>query len=85
MAKPHLPDNKALARECRDVKIDHVYIGSCTGGKLDDFIMAAKIMKGRKVAVRTLIVPATTRWKSMKIARPACACIKERECPWCRI
>jgi len=59
VAKPHLPDKKALARACRDVKGDQVYIGSCTGGKLDDFVMAAKIMKGRKVAVRTLIVPAT--------------------------
>jgi len=59
VAKPHLPDNKALARACRDVKVDQVYIGSCTGGKLEDFVMAAKIMKGRKVAVRTLIVPAT--------------------------
>ena len=59
VAKPHLPDNKALARACRDVKVTQVYIGSCTGGKLEDFVMAAKIMKGRKVAVRTLIVPAT--------------------------
>ncbi len=59
VAKPHLPDNKALARACREVKIDQVYIGSCTGGKLEDFVMAAKIMKGRKVAVRTLLVPAT--------------------------
>ncbi len=59
VARPHLPDNKALARDCRDVKIDQVYIGSCTGGKLDDFIMAAKVLKGRRVAIRTLIVPAT--------------------------
>ena len=59
VARPHLPDNKALARACRDVKVDQVYIGSCTGGKLEDFVMAAKIMKGRKVAVRTLLVPAT--------------------------
>lgn len=59
VARPHLPDRRALARECRDVKVTQVYIGSCTGGKLEDFIMAAKLMKGRKVAVRTLIVPAT--------------------------
>jgi 3-isopropylmalate/(R)-2-methylmalate dehydratase large subunit len=59
VAKPHLPDNKALACACRDVKVDQVYIGSCTGGKLEDFVMAAKIMKGRTVAIRTLIVPAT--------------------------
>jgi 3-isopropylmalate/(R)-2-methylmalate dehydratase large subunit len=59
VAKPHLPDNKALARDCRSVKIDQVYIGSCTGGKLEDFLMAAKLIKGRQVAVRTLLVPAT--------------------------
>ena len=59
VARPHLPDRRALARECRDVKVTQVYIGSCTGGKLEDFVMAAKLMKGRKVAVRTLIVPAT--------------------------
>lgn len=59
VARPHLPDNLALARECRDVEVDQVYIGSCTGGKLEDFIMAASIMKGHKVKTRTLIVPAT--------------------------
>lgn len=59
VAKPHLPDNKALVRECSKIKVDQVYIGSCTGGKLEDFAMAAKILKGRKVAVKTLIVPAT--------------------------
>jgi 3-isopropylmalate/(R)-2-methylmalate dehydratase large subunit len=59
VAKPHLPDNKALARACRDVKVTQVYIGSCTGGKLEDFIMAAQLLKGRKVAIKTLIVPAT--------------------------
>lgn len=59
VAKPHLPDNKALVRECSGIKVDQVYIGSCTGGKLEDFYMAAKIMQGREVGVRTLIVPAT--------------------------
>ncbi|KAK4405990.1 3-isopropylmalate dehydratase large subunit, chloroplastic [Sesamum angolense] len=42
-AKPHSPDNRALARECKDVKIDRVYIGSCTGGKTEDFMAAAKL------------------------------------------
>ena len=59
VAKPHLPDNKALARACRDVQVTQVYIGSCTGGKIEDFIMAAQLLKGRKVAIKTLIVPAT--------------------------
>jgi 3-isopropylmalate/(R)-2-methylmalate dehydratase large subunit len=59
VARPHLPDNTAPARACRDIKVGQVYIGSCTGGKLEDFVMAANIMKGRRVAVRTLLVPAT--------------------------
>lgn len=42
--QPHSPDNRALARECKDVKIDRVYIGSCTGGKTEDFMAAAKVL-----------------------------------------
>jgi 3-isopropylmalate/(R)-2-methylmalate dehydratase large subunit len=61
VAKPHSPDNKALARECRDVKIDRVYIGSCTGGKTSDFLHAAKILKGHQVKVPTYLVPATQK------------------------
>jgi len=60
VAKPHSPDNKALVRECSDVKIDRSYIGSCTGGKYTDFLAAANILNGKKVAVNTFIVPATT-------------------------
>jgi len=61
VAKPHSPDNRALARECRDVKTDRVYIGSCTGGKTSDFLSAARIIKGHKVKVPTYIVPATQK------------------------
>src|SRR5947208_327793 len=60
VAKPHSPDNRATARECRGIKLDRAYIGSCTGGKLNDFVAAATILKGRKVKADTYIVPATT-------------------------
>jgi 3-isopropylmalate/(R)-2-methylmalate dehydratase large subunit len=59
VAAPHLPSNYAPARARSDVRIDRVYIGSCTGGKLEDFFMAASILKGRKVAVETFLAPAT--------------------------
>ncbi|CAM9897667.1 unnamed protein product, partial [Sphacelaria rigidula] len=49
VAKPHSPDNKALAKDCRDTKIDRVYIGSCTGGKTEDFAAAARILQNKKV------------------------------------
>ncbi len=61
VAQPHSPDNRALARDCSDVKIDRVYIGSCTGGKTTDFFNVAQILKGRKVKVPTYIVPATQK------------------------
>jgi 3-isopropylmalate/(R)-2-methylmalate dehydratase large subunit len=59
VAEPHLPSNYAAARDRGTVKIDRVYIGSCTGGKISDFVMAARILKGQKVSVPTFLVPAT--------------------------
>ena len=59
VAEPHLPSNYAPARERTNVKLDRAYVGSCTGGKLSDFVMAARILKGRKVAIDTFLVPAT--------------------------
>ena len=61
VAKPHSPDNRELARNCRDVKIDRVYIGSCTGGKTSDFLHAAQLIKGHQVKVPTYLVPATQK------------------------
>ena len=59
VALAHSPDNYAAAKDCGDRKIDRAYIGSCTGGKISDFVMAATILNGRKVAVPTFLVPAT--------------------------
>ena len=59
VAMPHSPDNVSPAAEREDVSVDRVYIGSCTGGKTEDFIAAARVLKGRKVCVDTFLVPAT--------------------------
>jgi 3-isopropylmalate/(R)-2-methylmalate dehydratase large subunit len=61
VAKPYSPGNVSSARELSDVEVNRVYIGSCTGGKITDLRMAASILKGRKVKVRTEIVPATQK------------------------
>jgi 3-isopropylmalate/(R)-2-methylmalate dehydratase large subunit len=60
VAKPHSPDNKDTAHNCRDVKLDRAYIGSCTGGKITDMIFAANILKGNRVKIPTYVVPGST-------------------------
>ncbi len=58
---PHLPENTKTIDEVGDIKIDQVVIGSCTNGRMDDMRVAAKVLKGRKVAdhVRCIVIPAT--------------------------
>lgn len=53
------PGNRALARQCGDAQLDRAYIGSCTGGKLSDFLACTNIVRGRRVAIDTFGVPAT--------------------------
>jgi 3-isopropylmalate/(R)-2-methylmalate dehydratase large subunit len=60
VAKPHSPDNKAKVSEVAGTKLDRAYIGSCTGGKITDFVAAAQTMYGEKVKIDTFVVPATT-------------------------
>jgi 3-isopropylmalate/(R)-2-methylmalate dehydratase large subunit len=70
VAKPHSPDNMARVSEVAGTKLDRAYIGSCTGGKLSDFVAAAFVLHGEKVAIDTFIVPATTEVaKQMKESR----------------
>jgi len=67
VALPHLPSNAVPVADCAGKKMDQAYIGSCTNGRIEDLRIAAKILKGKQVAIRTIIVPATpTIWKQAK-------------------
>ncbi len=67
VALPHLPSNGAKISECAGKEMEQAYIGSCTNGRMEDLRIVADILKGKKVAIRTLIVPATpTIWKQAK-------------------
>ena len=58
ISKPFSPDNTCVVGEAPSVELDKSYIGSCTGAKYEDLEAAAKILKGRKVKIRTEVLPA---------------------------
>jgi 3-isopropylmalate/(R)-2-methylmalate dehydratase large subunit len=60
-ACPHSPDNVVPVTEVEGRKVDQVLIGTCTGGRPENFRTAAAIMAGRKISpnVRCLIIPAS--------------------------
>lgn len=58
VAKPYSPENIAVVRDVAGVELDKSYIGSCTGAKYEDLEAAARILKGRKVKIRTEVLPA---------------------------
>ena len=60
VAMPHSPDNVDTAANCSNIKIDRAYIGSCTGGKITDMILAAATIGDQQVKVTTFVVPGTT-------------------------
>jgi 3-isopropylmalate/(R)-2-methylmalate dehydratase large subunit len=63
VAAPHSPANARPVAEFEAVAIDVAYVGACTGAKLEDLRMAARLLKGRKVAagVELLVAPASRR------------------------
>ena len=61
VACPHEVDRVTDVDNVGDVKIQQAYLGSCTGGRLNDLKVAAQYLRGKKVApgVRLLVSPAS--------------------------
>ncbi|AGB48947.1 homoaconitate hydratase family protein/3-isopropylmalate dehydratase, large subunit [Methanomethylovorans hollandica DSM 15978] len=59
VALPHQVDNVVGISEVPQTKVDQVFIGTCTNGRLEDLDLAAQVLKDEKVAVRTIIIPAS--------------------------
>jgi methanogen homoaconitase large subunit len=59
VALPFRVNNVKPVSEVAGTEIDQVFIGTCTNGRLEDLETAASILKGKKVAVRTLVIPAS--------------------------
>lgn len=61
VAKPHTVDNYAPVSEVAGTPIHQAFLGSCTNARIEDLREAAAILKGKEVAVRTIVIPAS--WK----------------------
>jgi 3-isopropylmalate/(R)-2-methylmalate dehydratase large subunit len=61
VAMPDSPDNAVTIEKVSGVQIQQAYIGACTGAKLEDLQMAARVLKNNTVAkgIRLLIAPAS--------------------------
>jgi 3-isopropylmalate/(R)-2-methylmalate dehydratase large subunit len=60
VAAPHSPAKSAPVTEFAE-KLDLAYIGACTGAKLVDLRMAARVLKGRKAKAKLIVAPASRR------------------------
>lgn len=58
---PHTVDNTKPVEKLKNVKVDQVFVGTCTNGRIEDLRIVAKILKGKTVNpnVRMLICPAS--------------------------
>jgi len=61
VACPSSVDNVFPIEEVKPVKVDQALIGTCTGGRVEDFAVAAQILRGKKIDkfMRLLICPAS--------------------------
>ena len=60
---PHNPGNVVDIEKVVGTKVDQVLLGSCTGGRMEDYRIEAEIMKGKKVPrhMRCLVIPASAK------------------------
>ena len=49
VAKPHMPDIVETVKDCGPIKVDQVFIGSCTNSSYTDMMRVARILKGKSV------------------------------------
>lgn len=86
------PDLVKNVKELEGEKLDQVYIGSCTNGRIEDLRIVAKVMNGKKISdsLRCIISPATPKVYSqaleeglLKIFMDAGVCVSNPTCGAC--
>lgn len=60
IALPHSPDHVVPLSDAVGSPVQQAFIGTCTNGRYEDLVAAAKLLSGKKVKIRTLIIPASS-------------------------
>ncbi len=71
IAVPSSVENVFPIEEVERVKVDQCFIGTCTGGRIEDLAVAAEILRGKQIApaVRLLVIPASSEVLQESIAK----------------
>ena len=80
IAVPHRVDTVKPVDELAGLPLDQVFVGTCTNGRYSDLARLARIVKGKKVAVRTIVVPASAAVLAQAIRTGVLADIVEAGC-----
>jgi methanogen homoaconitase large subunit len=80
VAVPHRVDTVRPVDELAGLPVDQVFVGTCTNGRYSDLARLARIIKGNKVAVRTIVVPASAAVLTQAIRTGVLADIVEAGC-----
>jgi 3-isopropylmalate/(R)-2-methylmalate dehydratase large subunit len=82
VACPHAVDNVAPVGEVAGTCVDQVVVGTCTNGRVDDLVVAANILRNRRVApgVRVLVFPASRATYLEALGIGALATLAEAGC-----
>ena len=92
IAVPHAPDDVKRVAEVAGRRIDQAYLGSCASGRVEDFEIAARVLKGRQVHpdVRFIVTPGSrevlkeaTRLGYISVMHEANAIVTNANCGAC--
>ncbi|MCP1663042.1 MAG: homoaconitate hydratase family protein [Methanocalculus sp. MSAO_Arc1] len=59
VALPHRVDTISPVTECTGIEVDQVLLGTCTNGRYSDLLRFSRLVRGKRVRVRTIVVPAS--------------------------
>lgn len=85
VAIPHSPANGVPVTEVAGIPVQQIIIGSCTNGRIEDFEVAANVMRGHKIRddIKCLIVPASNKIYSEMVERGYMQVFTQAGCIMC--